>query len=63
MSNESELLAVSEAAEFFRVKVSTIRAGVLYRRIPFLKLGGKLVRFRRRELEEFLENQRAEEER
>jgi excisionase family DNA binding protein len=55
MSVESDLMTVPEAAEFFRVKVSTIRAWVLYRRIPFLKLGGKLVRFRRRDLEAFLE--------
>jgi excisionase family DNA binding protein len=63
MSIQSDLMTVPEAAEFFRVKVSTIRAWVLYRKIPFLKLGGKLVRFRRRELEEFLESQRGEEDR
>jgi excisionase family DNA binding protein len=47
----SELLTVTEAADCLRLKVSTIRAWVLRRRIPFIKLGGKRVFFRRADLD------------
>jgi len=47
----SDLLTVKEAADLLRLKVSTIRAWVLQRRIPFVKLGGKRVLFRRTDLE------------
>jgi excisionase family DNA binding protein len=50
----SELLTVSEAAALFRVTVSTIRAWVLHKRIPYLKFGGKLIRFRRTDLEKVI---------
>lgn len=40
MTETSELLTVSEAAHLLRLKVSTIRAWVLHRRVPFVKLGG-----------------------
>lgn len=45
-----DLLTVVEAAEFLRLQESTIRAWVLQRRIPFVKLGGKRVFFRRADL-------------
>jgi excisionase family DNA binding protein len=47
----SDLLTVKEAAGFLRLQVSTIRAWVLHRRLPFVKLGGKRVFFRRADLE------------
>jgi excisionase family DNA binding protein len=50
----SDLLTVKEAADLLRLKVSTIRAWVLQRRIPFVKLGGKRVLFRRADLEAFV---------
>jgi excisionase family DNA binding protein len=50
----SELLTVTEAADCLRLKVSTIRAWVLRRRIPFIKLGGKRVFFRRADLDAFI---------
>jgi excisionase family DNA binding protein len=51
MSEPSDLLTVREAAGLLRLKVSTIRAWVLQRRVPFVKLGGKRVLFRRQDLE------------
>lgn len=51
---ETALLTVPECAELFKVKVSTIRAWVLHRRIPYVKLGGKLVRFRRADVEKVI---------
>jgi len=51
---ESALLTVPECAALFKVKVSTIRAWVLHKRIPYVKLGGKLVRFRRADVEKVI---------
>ena len=47
----SDLLTVQEAADLLRLQVSTIRAWVLQRKIPFVKLGGKRVLFRRQDIE------------
>jgi excisionase family DNA binding protein len=49
-SSSADLLTVGEAASMLRLQVSTIRAWVLHRRIPFVKLGGKRVFFRRGDL-------------
>jgi excisionase family DNA binding protein len=51
MIEPSDLLTVREAAAMLRLKVSTIRAWVLQRRVPFVKLGGKRVLFRRQDLD------------
>lgn len=45
-----ELLTIPEAAAVLRLKVSTIRAWVLHRRIPYVKIG-RLVRIRRSDAE------------
>jgi len=50
-SHRSDLLTVKEASDLLRLKVSTIRAWVLQRRVPFVKLGGKRVLFRRQDLD------------
>jgi excisionase family DNA binding protein len=50
MADVSNLLTVAETAALLRLKVSTVRAWVLNRRIPFVKLGGKRVLFRREDL-------------
>jgi excisionase family DNA binding protein len=47
---DSDLLTVPEAAALLRLKVSTIRAWICQRRIPYVKLG-RLVRIRRSDLE------------
>lgn len=51
---QGDLLTVAEAAQFFKVQVSTIRSWILQRRIPYVKPGGKLIRFRRVDLEKIL---------
>jgi excisionase family DNA binding protein len=38
----SELLDVRESAEYLRLKVSTLRAWILQRRIPFVRLGRRV---------------------
>jgi excisionase family DNA binding protein len=45
--DDHELLTVPETAALLRLKVSTIRAWVCQRRIPYVKLGGRVVRIRR----------------
>jgi excisionase family DNA binding protein len=50
----SELLTVPEVAALLRVQVSTIRAWVLHRRIAYVKVFGKLVRFRRADVESLI---------
>lgn len=54
-NSSSELMTVKEASDFLRLRVSTIRAWVLHRQIPFVKLGGKRVFFRRADLEALIE--------
>lgn len=51
---QSELLSPVEAAKALGIKLSTIRAWILHRRIPFVKLGGKLIKFRRADIEKFI---------
>ncbi len=47
---ESGLLTLAEASSLLRLKVSTLRAWVLRRRIPYVKVG-RLVRLRRADVE------------
>ena len=47
---ESDLLTVTEAASLIRLKPSTVRAWVLRRRIPYVKVGRRVL-FRRSDLE------------
>jgi len=51
---ESELLTLPEAAKLLRVKVSTLRAWRAARKLPFVKLAGKVL-LRRADLERFVE--------
>jgi excisionase family DNA binding protein len=46
----ADLLTLAEAASLLRLKVSTMRAWVLRRRIPYVKVG-RLVRVRRSDVE------------
>jgi excisionase family DNA binding protein len=45
------LLTVREAAAVLRLSVSCIRAWILHRRIPFVKLQNKAVRIRRSDID------------
>jgi len=47
---DSDLVNLNEAAKILRLKPSTMRAWVLRRRIPFVKLGRRVL-FRRSDLE------------
>lgn len=51
---DAALLTLPEAAALLRLQPSTLRAWVLQRRIAFIKLG-RLVRFRRTDLDKMLD--------
>jgi excisionase family DNA binding protein len=53
MLQPSELLTLPEASALLRLKVSTLRAWVLRRRIPYVKVG-RLVRVRRADVERLI---------
>lgn len=40
---ERELLTLAEAAEYLRLKISTLRAWRCERKIPFLKIGRRVM--------------------
>jgi excisionase family DNA binding protein len=48
---ESGLLTVAEAAALLRLKPSTLRAWILRRRLPYCKVGRRVVRIRRADVE------------
>ncbi len=48
-------LAIRDAAAYLRVSVSFIRKLVRHRRIPFARLGTKALRFRRSDLDRWVE--------
>ena len=52
-----ELLTVGEAAEYLRIRPSTLYHWVSDGKITFVKLNGHLVRFREKDLGEFVESQ------
>lgn len=50
---ESELMTPVDAARALHIKVSTIRAWILNKRISYVKVGG-LIRFRTTDIEDFI---------
>lgn len=54
IGRENELFRVEEAAEFLNVKPSTIRAWLLRRKLPAVKVGARCVRIPRRALEQLV---------
>jgi excisionase family DNA binding protein len=50
-SPEQGLLTVRETAAVLRRSPSTIRSWILHRRIPFVKLYNKAIRFRRADID------------
>ncbi len=54
-SNQTELLTIGEAAALLALKPSRMRTAVFKRELPFLKIG-KLLRFRREDLIQWVES-------
>jgi len=61
IKKEKELLDTKEAAEFLGIKKSTLYEWIIQRKIPHIKVG-RLVKFRRKDLEEWLKKRTKEEE-
>jgi excisionase family DNA binding protein len=51
---DADLLTIPEAANILRLKVSTIRAWVLQRKLPHVKLGRRVF-LRRRDIESLID--------
>jgi excisionase family DNA binding protein len=49
-----DLLKICEVAAILRLSVSCIRAWVLHRRIPYIKIQNKAIRFRRADLDAWI---------
>ena len=56
-AEESGLWGVGEAAAYLGCSVLTLRSWCSRRRVPFVRVGGRLVRFRHRDLEAWVEAQ------
>jgi excisionase family DNA binding protein len=53
--NRERLLDAKELASFFNVALATISLWVQKNRIPYVRLGGRLVRFRLSDIEAYLQ--------
>ena len=51
-----ELLTIEDVGRFLKVKPSTVRTWSNLGLIPCIRLGGKLIRFKENDIEEWLEN-------
>lgn len=54
--SENDLVGYDEAAEITGILKATLYAMVSQKRLPHFRLGGRLVRFSRRELEVWVED-------
>jgi len=54
----SEWLTLPQAASYLQVHENFIRKRLRTRQIPFVRLGPRLLRFHRRELDQWLQEQR-----
>lgn len=49
-----KLLTIDEVSEITKIKKSTLRAWVFQRRIPCVRIGGRLVRFQEGDIEKWI---------
>lgn len=59
MSNypSDNYIGIDEAAEYLGVKTSTIRAWIKSKKMPHHRIGGKLLKFKRKEIDEWIRNE------
>ena len=55
-----ELLGINDVSRILKIRESTLRAWVFQRRIPVVRIG-RLVRFKRSELERWIRNEHRQE--
>ena len=60
MKENSDMLTYAEAAEFAGVCVNTLYGWVSQRRVPYVRLGARVVRFQRKALQAWIDARRVE---
>jgi excisionase family DNA binding protein len=55
-----DLLGIKEVSEKLKVKESTLRSWVHYRKIPIVRVGRRLIRFRQSAIEQWIEDNNKE---
>ena len=56
-------ISIEEAAEYLGVKTSTIRSWIKKKNMPSHRVGGKLLKFKRSEIDEWVNNEKDHENR
>lgn len=51
-------IGIDEAAEYLGVKTSTIRSWIKKKNMPFHRVGGKLLKFKRSEIDEWVNSEK-----
>jgi excisionase family DNA binding protein len=54
----TSIFTYNELAEYLKVQPGTLRKWVMDKKIPFIKIGGKSVRFKKTDIDNWLEYQR-----
>jgi excisionase family DNA binding protein len=55
VTNRAEWLTISDAARHLKVSIAFLRKAVRLQKIPFARAGSKVLRFRRSDLDRWLE--------
>ena len=58
--NNDNYISIEDAAEYLGVKASTIRTWIKVNGMPAHRVGGKLWKFKRSEIDEWVNSQKAE---
>ena len=61
IQNNENYISIEEAAEYLGVKPSTIRTWIKAKDMPAHKIGGKLWKFKRSEIDKWVNSGKAEE--
>ncbi len=57
-SKNDNYIGIEEAAEYLGVKTSTIRSWIKKKNMPFHRIGGKLLKFKRSEIDEWVDSEK-----
>ncbi|GLI52204.1 hypothetical protein TSYNTROOL_22900 [Tepidanaerobacter syntrophicus] len=58
--NKDNYISIEEAAEYLGVKASTIRTWIKTKGMPSHRVGSKLLKFKRSEIDEWVNNEKCE---
>ena len=60
-TNNENYISIDEAAAYLGVKPSTIRAWIKSKNMPHHRVGGKLLKFKRSEIDEWIDSSKCDE--